>query len=497
MTPAAGTGVITHDSIFIGGQWVASDSEDSIEVVSPFTEEVVGAVPDASEVDMNRAIDAARSSFDAGEWRCRSLSERIGVLRNLSVLLGDRQADLAKLITEEMGTAISLSHGMQGGTPKIVLDAFLRLAETYPWSTVRNSSTGHALVRRGPVGVVAAIVPWNAPLYAAMLKLAPALLAGCSVVLKPAPETPLDAFVLADLLVQAGIPEGVVSVVPAGREVSELLVRHPGVDKVSFTGSSAAGRRIAALCGQDLRRVTLELGGKSAAIVLDDADLPSAVETLATAMIRNTGQSCVAKSRILVSHERHDELVGLLAERASKVVTGDPMDPRTEMGPVATARQRERVEEYIRSGREDGFDLVVGGGRPSGIDTGYFIEPTVFAQVDPRATIAQEEIFGPVLAVIPYKDEREALEIANSTPFGLSGSIWTSDLERGLVLSAGIRTGTVELNGSPAGVDAPSGGYKQSGIGREFASEGFDAYVELQSIGMPAELAHSLARDLD
>jgi aldehyde dehydrogenase (NAD+) len=284
----------------------------------------------------------------------------------------------------------------------------------------------------------------------------------------------------------------VVNIVPAHRDVSESLVTHPGVDKVSFTGSTAAGRRIAALCGQDLRRVTLELGGKSAAIVLDDADLESAVEVLKTAFL-NSGQACNAKTRILVSREREEELVSRLAAKAEALVLGDPFDRATEIGPLVSSRQRERVEGYIASGREAGARLVTGGGRPAKQNRGWFIEPTVFAGVDPDARIAQEEIFGPVVAVMTYDDERHAVEIANNSKYGLSGSIFSSDPERAVAMASRIRTGTVEINGLPAGPEAPMGGFKQSGIGREYGPEAIDGYVETQSIGIPVSLADSLS----
>jgi acyl-CoA reductase-like NAD-dependent aldehyde dehydrogenase len=382
---------------------------------------------------------------------------------------------------------------MQAGVARVILDNYLELVARYPFSSVRRASSGNALVTREPVGVVAAIVPWNVPQAVTMHKLAPALLAGCTVVLKPAPETPLDAYLLAEMLQAAGLPEGVVNVVPAEREVSEHLVTHAGVDKVAFTGSTDAGRRIASLCGRDLRRVTLELGGKSAAVILDDADLEAAVESLRLGSFRNSGQVCTLKTRLLVSHRRERELLDRLVELVASMPVGDPNDPDTEIGPMVSARHRQRVEGYIEIGRTEGAKAVVGGGRPAVLDRGWFVEPTVFSGVEPGMRIAQEEIFGPVLTVLAYDDEDEAVAIANNSSYGLSGSVFTSDVEHGLAVASQIRTGTVELNGSPAGWHAPFGGFKNSGIGREGGPEGFDSYVETRAIGLPRDLADELA----
>jgi aldehyde dehydrogenase (NAD+) len=481
-----------QDAFFIGGRWVRPDSKATVDVVSPFTEQVVATVPSGSRVDMDRAVTAARRALDEGGWAHTPVEERVDALRRLSDVFTKNREAVANLVTKEMGCPISLSKIIQAGMARQVLNTYVGLAEQYPWTSIRRSSKASALVRRAPVGVVAAIIPWNTPQLIAMLKLAPALLAGCTVVLKPALETPLDAFLLGEMIQEAGIPDGVVNIVPADRDVSESLVTHPGVDKVSFTGSTAAGRRIAALCGQDLRRVTLELGGKSAAIVLDDADLDSAVEVLKTAFL-NSGQACNAKTRILVSRDREEELVGRLAAKAEAMVLGDPFDPATEIGPLVSSRQRERVEGYLAVGREQGAHLVAGGGRPAEQERGWFIEPTVFAGVDPEARIAQEEIFGPVVSVITYDDERQAVDIANNSVYGLSGSIFSSDPERAVAMASRIRTGTVEINGYPAGPEAPMGGFKQSGIGREFGPEAIDSYVETQSIGIPPSLADSLS----
>jgi acyl-CoA reductase-like NAD-dependent aldehyde dehydrogenase len=474
-----------YTQFFIGGDWVEPRTAETLEVVNPFTGEPIASVPAGSPHDMDRAVAAARQAFDHGPWPRTALPERVAVLRRLSELIGKHAEELAGLITDEMGCPITLSRGFQSVGAKLALDAFLDLAPDYPWRSERVGPTGRALVVREPVGVVAAVMPWNAPLQIAMMKLAPSLLSGNTLVLKPDPKTPLDAYRLADLVVEAGVPAGVVSVVPADRKASECLVTHPGVDKVTFTGSSAVGRRIASLCGSQLKRVTLELGGKSAAILLDDADLAAAAESLRVGSFRNTGQVCSLKTRVLVPRSREGEFLDAFSAVVNSMPLGDPRDPATQLGPLISATQRERVEGYIASGKAQGARVVVGGGRPDGLDSGYFVEPTIFAGVDPAMKIAQEEIFGPVVSVLTYESEDEAVEIANDSSYGLNGSVFTSDPQHGVRVARRVRTGTVEVNGSPAGFHAPFGGFKSSGIGREAGPEGFDAYVELKSIGLP------------
>ncbi|QYX76615.1 aldehyde dehydrogenase [Streptomyces akebiae] len=481
-----------YDRLFIGGRWIPAHGEH-LRVVSPFTEEVVAEVPSASLSDIDRAVAAAREAFDNGPWPRMPLEARMAVLRELRRLLAERQEPIAQLITDEMGCPITQSRAIQAANPVRVIDACLDLAPDYPFRSIRSAETGRALVTREPVGVVAAVVPWNVPMSISIQKVVPAVLAGCTVVLKPAPQTSLDAYLLGELIERAGFPEGVVNIVPAERESSEHLVTHRGVDKVSFTGSTAAGRRIAALCGHDLRRVTLELGGKSAAVVLDDADLDRTVEAMRLGSFRNNGQVCTLKTRVLVSEARQAELVERLRSLIDSMPVGSPYDEATEIGPLVSQRQRETVEHYIATGLKEGATLVTGGGRPGGLDRGWFVEPTLFTDVRPDMTIAQEEIFGPVLAVTTYRDEAEAVEIANNSPYGLSGAVFTSDPRRGLELASRIRTGVVELNGHPVGLKAPFGGFKASGIGREYGPEGLDAYTELKSIGLPPDLATSLA----
>ncbi|MEV4341426.1 aldehyde dehydrogenase [Streptomyces sp. NPDC049590] len=482
-----------HAQLYIGGTWAAPATDEKIEVISPYTEEVLARVPAGSRTDVDRAVSAAREAFDHGPWPRMPLAERMEVLRRLADHLAARHEEMAAVISKEMGCPISLSRTMQTTGAQLLLDSFLDLAPRYEWSTVRRSNTGNALVTREPVGVVAAVVPWNAPLLVTLLKLVPALLAGCTAVLKPSPEATLDSYLFADLLRDTGLPAGVVNIVPAEREVSEYLVTHPGVDKVSFTGSTAAGRRIAALCGQDLRRVTLELGGKSAAVILDDADLDVVLPSLKALSLRNNGQACSNKTRIVVARSRQAELLDRLTEMVASLSVGDPADPDTQIGPVVSRGQRERVEGYIEIGRREGAKVLVGGGRPAGIDRGWFVEPTVFTDVQPAMRIAREEIFGPVLGVLAFDDEDEAVAIANDSDYGLNGSVFTTDPEHALAVARRIRTGTVELNGNVVGFHAPIGGFKNSGIGRECGPEGFDAYVEPKSYGLPASLADALA----
>jgi len=368
---------------------------------------------------------------------------------------------------------------------KGALDVFANLADTFPWEETRMGAFGMTKVRREPVGVVAAIIPWNVPLFIAVNKVIPALLAGCTVVLKPAPETPIDSLMLGGLLVEAGLPEGVISVVPADREVSEYLVTHPGVDKVSFTGSTAAGRKVGALATERLKRISLELGGKSAAILLDDVDLASSAFMIAFSGLMNSGQACVAQTRILAPRSRYDEITEAITEAAKMFVVGDPSDPATQLGPLVAERQRDRVEGYIEKGKAEGARLVLDGTRPAGLDKGWYVAPTVFADVDNKMTIAQEEIFGPVLSLLPYDTEDEALAIANDSDYGLAGSVWTADVDHGYEIATKVRTGTYGINWYAFDMGSPFGGYKCSGIGREDGPEGLSSFCELKSILMP------------
>jgi aldehyde dehydrogenase (NAD+) len=474
--------MLVRDTLYIGGRHEKPASGERFDVINPATEEVVGRVPAASPADVDRAVAAARRAFDSGPWPHTEPAERADALQRLLAALQKRAGEIAQTITLEMGSPISFSHAGQVFATQMVLDFYARLAGTFPFEERRDAMIGSALVRQEPVGVAAAVVPWNVPLFTIMLKLAPALAAGCTVVVKPAPETPLDAYLLADALDEAGLPEGVVSLLPAGREVGEYLVCHPGVDKVGFTGSTAAGRRIAALCGERLRRVTLELGGKSAAIVCDDADLDAVVPQIVGAGTLNNGQACVAQTRILVPRAHYARCVDALAAAVGKLRVGDPADTATEIGPLVAERQRERVLGYVAKGREEGARCLVGGGRPRAHERGWYVEPTLFTDVDNHMTIAREEIFGPVLAVIPYGDDADAVRIANESDYGLSGSVWTSDPTRGLAIARGVRTGTYNVNYFMMAMSSPFGGFKASGLGRELGPEGLRAYLEPKTI---------------
>jgi acyl-CoA reductase-like NAD-dependent aldehyde dehydrogenase len=481
----------TYDSLFINGEWAKPSGAERIEIVSPSTEAAIGSVSAAATDDVNAAINAAREAFDKGPWPRMPLAQRVDVIRRVRDAIAERREEFAQLITDEMGSPITQSRAIQVGTPLALLESYIELAETFPFRDVRTSPSGSALVTREPVGVVAAVVPWNVPLTVAVIKLAPALLAGCTVILKPSPETSLTTLGLAQLFEQAGLPKGVLNVLPAGREVSEYLVGHPGLDKVTFTGSTAAGRRIASICGQQLTRVTLELGGKSAAVILDDADLDQTVEALRLGALRNSGQVCSLKTRLLISRRRHDEFIDRLRDLVASMPVGDPHDPATQIGPMVTARQRDNVQNYIQVGAEEGAKPVIGGGRAP-LEKGYFVDPTVFTDVTPDMKIALEEVFGPVLAVLPYDNEDMAVELANHSAYGLNGAVFTTDLEHGLEVASRIRTGTVEINGNPPGFHAPVGGFKASGIGREAGHEGFEAYVEPKSYGLPQDFAVAL-----
>jgi aldehyde dehydrogenase (NAD+) len=475
-----------HDRFYIGGQWVAPAGSATIDVISPHTEEVVGRVPEGTTEDMDRAVAAARDAFDNGPWPRLDPVERAEAVGKLADLYAGRLGDFAALITEEMGSPITFSQLAQAPQPQLMLSYFAELGKTFTWEDERAGLFGPVIVRREPVGVVAAIVPWNVPQFTIMSKLPAALVAGCTVVIKPAPETPLDSYLLAELIDEAGLPPGVVNIVPAGREVGEHLVSHRGVDKVAFTGSTAAGRRIGAICGEQLKRCSLELGGKSAAIILEDADLAATMGWLEMASLMNNGQACVAQTRILAPRSRYDETVDALVGMVSGLSVGDPGDPATQIGPLVARRQQDRVEGYIKAGQDEGAKVVTGGSHSSGQDRGWYVAPTVFANVDPGMRIAREEIFGPVLSVIPYEDEEHAIRIANDSDYGLAGTVWTADNDRGMEVARRVRTGTYGVNMYMIETCAPFGGYKASGIGRELGPEGLMSYLEYKSIARPA-----------
>jgi betaine-aldehyde dehydrogenase len=476
-----------YDRLFIGGDWVAPEGSDTIAVISPSTEEVIARVPDGTEADIDKAVAAARTAFDRGPWPRMTPVERAEILTKVAAQLVAEMNEMAEIITNEMGSPISFSALGQVLAPSMIFKYYADLASTFAFDELRTGLLNpNMLVSKEPVGVVGAIAPWNVPLFIAAAKLAPSLVAGCTVVYKPAPETPFDGFRLAEIFAEAGLPKGVLSVVPAGRQVSEHLVTHPGVDKISFTGSAVGGKRIGGLCGERLKRCTLELGGKSAAIILDDADLATTISTLLPNAIMNNGQACVAQTRILAPRARYDEVVDALVTGVAALSVGDPLDPATDVGPVVAERQRARIEGYLESGREEGATVAIGGGRPGEFSKGWYVEPTVFSNVDNKMKIAQEEIFGPVLVVIPYDGDEQAVDIANDSTYGLCGSVWTNDNDRGLGIARQVRTGTYMVN-APVPIDfaTPFGGYKESGVGREFGPEGLESFLEQKSIALP------------
>ena len=475
-----------YDKFFIGGKWVDPSGTETLDVVSPATEEAIGRVPVATEADIDRAVSAARAAFDNGPWPHMAAAERADIVAAISAELTVQMDDIAKLISNENGCPYSFSIMGQVYAATAVFDYYAGLAREFEFESLRAGMLGPTIVRQEGVGVCAGIIPWNVPLFITALKLAPALASGSTIVIKPAPETPLDAYVLAEILEKVGLPEGVVNIVPAGREVGEHLVRHPDIDKVSFTGSTAAGRKIGAICGEQLKRVTLELGGKSAAIICSDADMDAVLPQLMPAALMNNGQACVAQTRILAPRARYGEIRDALAEAVRTYKVGDPLDPETECGPLVAERQRARVEAYIAAGRAEGATLVVGGGRPAGFDRGFYVDPTLFADVDNSMTIAQEEIFGPVLSLIPYDDDHDAVAIANDSDYGLSGSVWSADADRAVDIARQVRTGTYQVNMLSMDFGSPFGGFKSSGVGRELGPEGLAAYLESKSIALPA-----------
>jgi aldehyde dehydrogenase (NAD+) len=433
-------------------------------------------------------VSAARAAFDRGPWPRMSHRERAGFLREIAQRLTAQTDRLADLWTREVGIVRGLAGAFLAGAPA-AFESYAALADSFAFIERRTPLMGGNVgyLVREPVGVVAAIVPWNFPLLLAVHKIAPALLAGCTVVLKLSPEAPTSGYVLGEIAKEIGLPNGVFNVLTAEREVSEALVRHPGVDKVSFTGSVAAGKKIGAICGERIARCTLELGGKSAAVVLDDYDLDAAAETLSAVTPLVTGQVCAALTRVIVSRHRHDRLVESLAARFGAVKVGDPLQQDTAMGPLAMARQRDRVESYIAAGVKQGARVATGGARPPHLARGFYIQPTVFAQVGNEMTIAREEIFGPVISVIPAKDEAAAVDIANDSPFGLNASVFTHDADRAYRVARELRSGTVAHNAFRADYSIAFGGFKQSGIGREGGAEGLMPYLEAKTVILDAE----------
>ena len=472
-----------REELYIDGAWVAPQGSGTIEVVNPTTEQVIGSVPAGSSDDVDRAVAAAKCAFP--EWSDSSIERRMAVLNDLSLALKELTEELAQTITAEVGTPIGYSRMAMVGTPRVVARSYAKMLESYEWEhEIRNS-----VIVKEPVGVCAFITPWNFPLHQIVGKVAPALAAGCTMVLKPSKEAPLNAFLLADILHDIGLPPGVFNLVSGhGSEVGEILSGHPDVDMVSFTGSTGAGIRVSQAAAPTVKRVTLELGGKSANVILDDADVIRAAKSSIGACYQNSGQTCSALTRLIIPVAHKEEILELVKQRVEGYTPGDPLDENTRCGPMVSAKQQASVRNYIQSAIEEGATLVAGGTEmPDGIDTGFFVRPTAFADVTPDMTIWKEEVFGPVLTITTYDSEEEALALANDSIYGLSGGVWSSNPERAMAFAKGMRTGQVSINGGPFNVSAPFGGYKQSGNGRELGVEGLDEFLEIKAIQRPIE----------
>ena len=472
------------ESLFLNGEWQQPSGKEKLSVISPVTEEEVLKFPDGTPADMDRAVASAREAFDNGPWPRLSAQERGAMLLKVSGILARRLPEIAAAWTTQVGAPISLTQYASKQVPGL-FELYGKMIQDYPIVDERKRDDGRvARIVREPVGVVAAITPWNAPMILLCYKAAAGLAAGCTIVSKPAPETPMDAYILAECIAEAGLPPGVFNVVPAGRETGDYLVRHPGIDKVSFTGSTIAGRNIMAACAGRLTRCSFELGGKSAAVILEDANIDQVLQSLLPFSMPITGQVCFSLTRVLVPRSRATEIRDAYVAAIRKVKVGDPFEADTNMGPLTMKRQLTRVEGYIEKGRSEGARLVLGGGRPQHLKKGYFVEPTVFADVDTRMTIAQEEIFGPVVSFISYDGLDDAITKANDTMYGLHGAVYTADAEHGYQIARRVRSGSVTVNGLIVDYKMPFGGFKQSGIGREGGIEGLENYFETKTIYM-------------
>mgnify|MGYP001048045099 FL=1 len=475
-----------RNRFYIDGQWTAPSTAQKLSLVSPVTEELMLQVPEASATEVDLAVKAARKAFDEGPWPHLAPQERGAYLRRIASEMRKRESLFARVWNAQVGAPISFATYLVP-TAIALFEYYAGLTDTHEFTEERRYGDGAvARVAHEPVGVVGLITPWNAPLILLSYKLAAALAAGCTVVSKPSPETPLDALLLAECIDAAGLPAGVVNILPAGREVGDYLIHKPEFDKISFTGSTAAGKAIAAACSERIARVNLELGGKSAAIVLDDADIDSAIQTIVPFSMPFSGQICFSLTRVLVSRKNMDAFLEAFVAAVESVNVGDPAKPETQIGPLATRRQFDRVMGYIDKGVKEGAVLKTGGKAVDTQERGYYVQPTVFANVDPGMTIAREEIFGPVVCVIPYEDEEDAIRIANDSSYGLSGAVFTRDAERGYKVARRIRTGNVSVNGLVVDPGIPFGGYKQSGVGRQGGVEGLKAYLECKAVYMPA-----------
>ena len=472
------TDEIVRDRLYIGAEWVEPAGDGTIEVIDSTTEQVIGRIPEGTPEDVDRAVAAARAGFEA--WRQVPVEQRVDACTAISAALAERADEIAALVAAEVGMPLPLARQIQAGLPAMDFGSMAQVASEVAW----EEQIGNSLIVREPVGVVGCITPWNYPLHQICAKVGPALTAGCSVVVKPSEVTPLTSFILAEIIDSLDLPAGVFNLVTGfGPVVGEAIAASEGVDMVSFTGSTRAGRRVSEVASQTVKRVALELGGKSANVILDDADLKAAVGYGVSNCYLNSGQTCSAHTRMLVPREKLAEAEQIAAAAAEKVKPGDPFEDGTRLGPLVSSAQQERVRSFIEKGQEEGAKLVTGGVEPpEGLDTGYFVRPTVFSDVKPDMTIAQEEIFGPVLSIIPYDSEDEAAEIANSTIYGLDGGVWSADPERAKEFARRMRTGQVQINGATFNPLAPFGGYKQSGSGREYGRFGLEEFLETKSI---------------
>ena len=471
--------MLVRDKFYIGGQWIAPGTSETIDVHNAGTGEVMGRVPAGSPKDIDAAVAAARSALES--WSAFPPGTRAEFLENISAELKKRSDELARTIAQEVGMPLKLAGRIQAGLPIANFANYAKLLRDF----VFEQRVGNSLVVREPVGVVGAITPWNYPLHQIALKVAPALAAGCTVVLKPSEVAPFNAFILAEAAQAAGLPRGVLNIVTGfGATAGEALVSHPGVDMISFTGSTRAGKRISEMAAQTVKRVALELGGKSASVILDDADLAAAVKGTVSGCYLNSGQTCTALTRMLVPQSQYEEAAKLAAEVARSFTVGDPMAESTKLGPLTSKAQLERVRSYIRKGVEEGAQLITGGAEPpEGVPAGgYYVRPTVFGKVKNSMSIAQEEIFGPVLSIIPYQDEDDAVRIANDTVYGLAGAVWSKDEARAQRVARRIRAGQVDINGGAFNMNAPFGGFKQSGHGREAGVYGLEEFLEYKSL---------------